>query len=172
MVRSMLSYSTPPIGLWMEALKTVIHMLNRIPSKSMFKTLYELLTECKLSLNYLRVWDCPAETKIFNPNADKLESKTVSCHFIGYSEKSKGFRFYYLYRHNKFVEMRHAIFLEDEMMRGSTVGVNTLGTTGHRLRTKVLDTIGSLQWQMAGEPYTPYQEMTSPLQAKGEGSAT
>jgi hypothetical protein len=28
---------------------------------------------------------------------------------------------------------------------------------------KTLDTIGSLQWQMAGEPYTPYQGTTPPL---------
>jgi hypothetical protein len=45
----------------------------------------------------------------------------VSCYFIGYLEKSKGFRFYCPDRHTKFVEMRHAVFLEDEMMRGSTV---------------------------------------------------
>jgi hypothetical protein len=42
MVRSMLSYSTLPIGLWIEALKTVIHILNRVPSKSVLKTSYEL----------------------------------------------------------------------------------------------------------------------------------
>jgi hypothetical protein len=34
MVRSMLSYSTLPISLWMEALKTAVHILNRVPSKS------------------------------------------------------------------------------------------------------------------------------------------
>jgi hypothetical protein len=45
----------------------------------------------------------------------------VSYHFIGYTEKSKGFHFYYLNRHTKHVETRHAIFLEDVMMRGSTV---------------------------------------------------
>jgi transposase InsO family protein len=55
MVRSMLSYSTLPIGLWMEALKTTIHILNRVPSKSVSKTPYELWTEHKLSLNYIRV---------------------------------------------------------------------------------------------------------------------
>jgi hypothetical protein len=55
MVRSMLSYSTLPIGLWMEALKTAIHILNRVPSKSVSKTPYELWTEHKLSLNYIRV---------------------------------------------------------------------------------------------------------------------
>jgi transposase InsO family protein len=38
MVKSMLSYSTLPISLWMEALKIFIHILNRVPSKSMSKT--------------------------------------------------------------------------------------------------------------------------------------
>jgi hypothetical protein len=85
------------------------------------KTPYELWTGYKPSLNYIRVWGCLAEAKIFNPNAGKLEPKTVSCHFIGYLEKSKSFRFYCPDRHTKYVETRHAIFLEDEMMRGSTV---------------------------------------------------
>jgi hypothetical protein len=45
----------------------------------------------------------------------------VSYNFIDYPEKSKGFRFYCPDRYTKFVEIRHAIFLEDEMMRGSTM---------------------------------------------------
>jgi hypothetical protein len=67
------------------------------------------------------VWGSPAEAKVFNPNIGKLDPKTVSCHFIGYLEKSKDFYFYYLDRYTKFIEMRHAVFLEDEMMRGSLV---------------------------------------------------
>jgi hypothetical protein len=121
MVRSMLSYFTLPISLWMGALKTVIHILNRVPSKSVSKMSYELWTGHEPSLNYIRVWGCPVEDKIFNPNIGKLEPKTVSCHFIGYPEKSKGFHFYCPDRHTKYVETRHVIFLEDEMMRGSTV---------------------------------------------------
>jgi hypothetical protein len=101
----------------MEALKTIIHILNRVPSKSVPKTPYELWT----GRIHLRVWGSPAKAKVFNPNIGKLESKIVSCHFIGYPEKSKGFCFYCLDRYTKFVEMRHAIFLEDEMMRGSMV---------------------------------------------------
>ena len=42
MVRSMINYSTLPISLWMEALKTAIHILNQVPSKSVPKTPYEL----------------------------------------------------------------------------------------------------------------------------------
>ena len=119
MVRSMISYSTLPISLWMEALKTTIHILNRVSSKSVPKTPYELWTGKEPSLNYLRVWGCPAETKVFNPNIEKLDSKTVSCHFIGYPEKSKGYRFYCPDRQMKFVETSHAVFLEDDMIRGA-----------------------------------------------------
>ena len=92
-----------PLNLWMEALKTAIHILNRVPSKSVPKTPYELWTGRVPSLNHLRVWGSPAEAKAFNPNIGKLDPKTVSCHFIGYPEKSKGFCFYYPDRHTKFV---------------------------------------------------------------------
>ena len=51
-----------------------------------------------------------AEAKVFYPNIGKLDPKTVSCHFIGYPD-----------RHTKFMETRHAVFLEDEMMRRSMV---------------------------------------------------
>jgi hypothetical protein len=67
------------------------------------------------------VWGYPAEAKVFNPNIGKLDSKTVSCHFIGYPNKSKGYRFYCPDRHTKFVETRHTMFLEDAMVRGSMV---------------------------------------------------
>jgi hypothetical protein len=125
MVRSMMSYSTLPLGLWMEALKTAIHILNRVPSKSVHKTPYELWTGRVPSLAHLRVWGSPAKAKVFNPNIAKLDTKTVSCHFIGYLDRSKGFQFYTPNRYTKFVETRHAVFLEDEMMRGSTIAQKT-----------------------------------------------
>jgi hypothetical protein len=103
----------------MEALKTAIHILNRVPSKSVPKTPYEMWTGRVPSMNHLRVWWSPAEEKMFNPTIGKLDHKTVSCHFIGYPERSKGFRFYCLDRFTKFVETRHAVFLEDEMIQGS-----------------------------------------------------
>jgi hypothetical protein len=55
MVRSMLSYFTLPISLWMEALKTVVHILNRVSSKLVPRTPYELWTGRKPTLNYLHV---------------------------------------------------------------------------------------------------------------------
>ena len=71
-------------------------------------------------MNYLRVWGCPAEAKLFNPHIGKLDPKTVSCHFIGYPERSKGYRFYYSDRTMKFAETRHAVFLEHDGLSGSS----------------------------------------------------
>jgi hypothetical protein len=56
--------------------------------------------------------------------------------------------------------------------RGLLSGYYTPGTVGRQLRSKILDMNGSLQRQMAGEPYTPYQETTPPLQAEEEGAPT
>ena len=67
------------------------------------------------------MWGCPAKAKVFNQNIGKLDSKTVSCHFIDYPEKSKGYRFYCPDRQTKFVETRHVVFLEDDIIRGSMV---------------------------------------------------
>jgi hypothetical protein len=75
MVRSMISYSTLPVSLWMEALKPAIHILNRVPSKSVPKTPYEMWTGRVPLLNHLRVWGSPAEPKVFNPTIAKLDFK-------------------------------------------------------------------------------------------------
>ena len=75
MVRNMMSYSTLPLSLWIEALKTAIHILNRVPSKSVLETSYELWTGRKPSVNHLRVWGSPAKEKVFNPNIGKLDPK-------------------------------------------------------------------------------------------------
>jgi hypothetical protein len=67
----------------------------------------------------LRVWGSPAEAEVFNANIAKLDPKIVTFHFIGYPDRSKGYRFYYPDKYTKFVETRHAVFLEDELMRGA-----------------------------------------------------
>ena len=41
-VRSMISHSTLPESLWGKAIKTAVYILNRVPSKAVAKTPYEL----------------------------------------------------------------------------------------------------------------------------------
>jgi hypothetical protein len=112
MVRNMLSNSTLPLRLWMEALKTIAHIINRVPSKSVLKTSYKLWTGRRPSTSYLHIWDCPAKVKIFNLQHGKLDPKIISCHFIGYPKNSKGYRFYCTEHTTKFVDTKHIVFLE------------------------------------------------------------
>jgi hypothetical protein len=65
------------------------------------------------------VWGCPAEAKVYNPHIKKMDSKTVSCYFIGYPERSKGFIFYYPSHTTRIVETRHAVFFENYNISGS-----------------------------------------------------
>ena len=74
MVRSMISKSSLPKSLWMYALKTAVYLLNRVPSKSVPKTPFELWTGRKPSLRHLHVWGCPAEARVYDSKENKLDS--------------------------------------------------------------------------------------------------
>jgi hypothetical protein len=119
MVRSMLSNSELPLFLWSEALKTVVYVLNRVPSKAVPKTPFELWNGWKPSLNHLHIWGCPAEVRIYNPNIKKLDARTTNGHFIGYAVNSKGFRFYCPSNNTRIVESMNRKFLEDLEHSGS-----------------------------------------------------
>ena len=112
MVRSMISHSNLPISLWGEALKTAGYILNRVPTKATAKTPYELWTGKKPSLKHLHIWGCPVEARPYRPHEKKLDSRTVSCYFIGYSERSKGYKFYDPTTKSIF-EIGNARFFED-----------------------------------------------------------
>ena len=109
-----MSSSTLHEFLWGEALKIVAHIFNRVPTKVVPKTPYESWVGRKPTLNYLQVWGCLDEVKIFNPQIKKLDFKTLSCYFIGYPERSKCFRFYCHGQSPKIVESINVVFLENE----------------------------------------------------------
>jgi hypothetical protein len=51
-------------------------------------------------------------------------SKTVSCYFIGYLERSKSFRFYCPSHTTRIVETRHAVFFENYNISRSNEKMN------------------------------------------------
>jgi transposase InsO family protein len=114
MVRSMMCCTNLPIFLWGEALKTANYVLNRVPTKSVDQIPYELWNKRKPSLNHLKVWGCKAEAKLYNPMEKKLDSKTTSCYFVGYPERTKGYRFYSPGHTTRFVETGRAVFIETD----------------------------------------------------------
>ena len=110
MVRSMMCASGLPTFLWGEALLTANYLTNRTPSKSVSSTPFELWCGRKPSFYHLHVWGCKAEAKPYNPQLGKLDSKTVSAFFIGYPERSKGFKFYCPSYTSRIIETNKAVF--------------------------------------------------------------
>ena len=73
MVRSMISHVRLPLYLWGEALNTTQYILNRVPSKSVPKTSYELWTSAKPELEHVRVWGCPVHVLLPPQERYKLQ---------------------------------------------------------------------------------------------------
>jgi hypothetical protein len=63
MVRSMMSQTDLPLSFWGYALETAMFTLNRVPTKSVKKALYEIWTGKHPELSFLKVSGCEAYVK-------------------------------------------------------------------------------------------------------------
>ena len=71
MVRSFMNFADLPVSLWGYALKIIAYLLNRVPTKSVVSTPYEIWNGKRLNLKYVKIWGCLAHVKRHDP--DKLE---------------------------------------------------------------------------------------------------
>ncbi|UYV70680.1 K02A2.6-like, partial [Cordylochernes scorpioides] len=92
MTRCMLFDSGLPQSLWAEAVTTANYLHNRIPSKATDKTPFELWTNRKPSLKHLKRFGCKAFAYIPKIKRNKLDSKVIEGIFLGYDDRSKGYR--------------------------------------------------------------------------------
>jgi len=92
MIRSILSNLSLVVSLWMYALKTVMYLLNMVPSIVVQNTPLELWTNRKPSLKNLQVWSCQVEVRIYNMQEKKRYERTISEYFIGYPENLLSYR--------------------------------------------------------------------------------
>ena len=119
MVQSMMSLTDLPLSFWGYALETAAFTLNRAPSKSVETTPYELWFGKKPKLSFLKVWDCDAYVKKFQP--DKLKPKSEKCVFIGYPKETVGYTFYHRSEGKTFVA-KFRSFLEKEFLSKEVSG--------------------------------------------------
>jgi hypothetical protein len=61
-----------------------VFTLNRVPTKSIERTPYEIWIRKHLGLSLLKVWGCEAYVKRLM--SDKLTLKSDKCFFVGVSE--------------------------------------------------------------------------------------
>lgn len=87
----MLGSSKLPKSLWTEALKTTVYILKSVLTKVIPNTTFELWKDWKPSLQYLHVWRCLYEERVYNPQEKKLDPRTIRGYFIGYAKKYKDY---------------------------------------------------------------------------------
>ena len=92
--------------------------MNRVPSKSVSSTPYEIWRGKKPNLKYFKIWGCSAYVK--RNFGHKLDTRADKYLFVGYPKDSIGYLFYHPTEQKVFVS-RHATFMEKEFIleRGS-----------------------------------------------------
>ncbi|KAK8696482.1 hypothetical protein V6N13_001616 [Hibiscus sabdariffa] len=108
-----MSHSDLPISFWGHALETTTFTLNRVPSKLVQKTPYEIWTGKHPSMSFLEIWGCQAYVK--HQMSTKLEPRSHKCIFVGYPKETKGYYFFNP-KENKVFVARTGVFLEKEFL--------------------------------------------------------
>lgn len=77
---------------WAEAVNTANFLQNRLPSRSVPKTPFEIWHSRKPDVRHLHIFGCDAYAHVPNQLRRKLDEKAQKLTFIGYCEESKAFR--------------------------------------------------------------------------------
>ncbi|UYV65928.1 hypothetical protein LAZ67_3005902 [Cordylochernes scorpioides] len=137
MTRCMLFDSGLPQSLWAEAVTTANYLHNRIPSKATDKTPFELWTNRKPSLKHLKRFGCKAFAYIPKIKRNKLDSKVIEGIFLGYDDRSKGYRILHdtdnitISRSVKFLEKENGFHLASTKTTSSQVLSTDLTSSNH-----------------------------------------
>ena len=100
---------------------------NRVPSKSVPFTPYEVWKGATLDLNVMRPWRCAAYVHNVSHENGKLIPKGKKCIFIRYSESSKGYIFLGEDINGSIteIESRDVVFLEEDFPRRGEIDKDT-----------------------------------------------
>ncbi|UYV75574.1 hypothetical protein LAZ67_13000650, partial [Cordylochernes scorpioides] len=137
MTRCMLFDSGLPQSLWAEAVTTANYLHNRIPSKATDKTPFELWTNRKPSLKHLKRFGCKAFAYIPKIKRNKLDGKVIEGIFLGYDDRSKGYRILHdtdnitISRSVKFIEKENGFHLASTKTTSPQVLSTDLTSSNH-----------------------------------------
>jgi hypothetical protein len=115
----MISQTDLSLSFWGYALKIATITLNRVPTKSVERTPYEIQTGKHPGLSFLKVWGCETYVKCLMSN--KLTQKSDKCFFVGCPRENKGYYFCNKAKGKVFVS-RNDVFMEKEFLSKGVSG--------------------------------------------------
>ncbi|PKU70861.1 Retrovirus-related Pol polyprotein from transposon TNT 1-94 [Dendrobium catenatum] len=111
--RTLLHQASVPLQFWPDAANTAVYLINRLPSSntnnySPFQSFYKQHP----SYDHLKTFGCECFPLSHPPLRHKLQQKSQSCVFLGYSEQYKGYKC--LNKHTNSIQYsRHVTFMEN-----------------------------------------------------------
>ncbi len=92
--RSLLYAQHIPLELWAEAISCTVYVLNRVVAKTSPVTPYQNWYGTKPDISHLRIFGSSAFIHVPKAERRKLDSKSLKCFFVGYSNTQKAYRFW------------------------------------------------------------------------------
>jgi histone deacetylase 1/2 len=94
-VLTILAHSKLAKTYWVEAVKIVVYLINRLPlNDSQNQSLLELLFKRKPNYNHLKVFGCKCFPNLRPFTKHKFNFKSTPCIFLGYPPQHNGYRCY------------------------------------------------------------------------------
>jgi len=94
--RLVLPYLLTPIYqifFWEDAFLTAVYIINRLPTPILqHKSPYEMVNNSKPDFNFLRVFGCACWPYLRPYNKHKMDFRSKTCIFIGYSIGHRGYK--------------------------------------------------------------------------------
>jgi Reverse transcriptase (RNA-dependent DNA polymerase)/GAG-pre-integrase domain len=109
---AVMSHASIPLDYWDFIFESSLFVINRLPSTPTGRfSLYELLFHKLPDYQFLRILGCECFPLLRPYNNHKLQPRSLSCVFLGYSQHHKGYRCLHLPT-NKIYISRHVQFNE------------------------------------------------------------
>ena len=83
----MMSQVDLPFSFWGYALETAAYTHNQVPTKAVKKTPYEIWTDKRHSMSFMKIWGREEFVKCLA--SDKLGPKLDRCYFMGYPSETR-----------------------------------------------------------------------------------
>ena len=141
---TLLARSSLPSYYWDHAFTTTAYLINRMPTHVLSNlSPYEKLFNRPPDYSFLRVFGCACFPNLSPYNKNKLQSRSVRCVFLGYSNMHKGYKCLHLDTGRLYIS-RDVVFNEFDYPFSKSVVVPTLLATSLPLVVNTFPTAPSL----------------------------
>lgn len=145
MARSLLIEKKLPVYFWGEAIRHVIYLLNRLPTKAVSGTTpYEAWSGTQPHVDHIRIFGFLAHMRVPNANLKKLDARSKAVIYLGKEPRTKAHRVYDPKTRSICVS-RDLVFEEDKLLDWSQENVSQTTQVNNFL---VVTTIAVSQGEM------------------------